>query len=511
MAAVFARAVEARRSGFGICLGLGALAATGQAPLGWAWGALAVFAVALALLSLPARWQTAAWRGWALGTGYFAAALFWIVEPFLVDIARHGWMAPFALAFLAGGLGLFWALAFGLAARLGHTQRQRAGLAVVALTSAEMLRSFVFTGFPWALVGHIWIGTPQMQLASIAGAHGLTLLTLFAAALPTLFGARRALLGALFGAALVSLPAGWAHLRVPSGPAAPAEPAVTVRLVQPNAAQHLKWDPELMPVYFERQLGFTAAPPTAGAQRPDVVIWPETAVPWLLDNAAHAFRLMADAADGAQVLAGVQRREMDGRWFNTLVTLDESGAVTGRYDKHHLVPFGEYMPFSSLFSRLSIFGLAANASGGYSAGPGPVLLDLGNAGTILPLICYEAIFPNDIARAPGRADWLVQVTNDAWFGRLAGPYQHLALARLRAVEQGVPLVRAANTGVSAAFDPFGRELVRLPLGEAGYTDLRLPAPLPPTPYSRFGDLPLVPLLAAMAVAALLQGRRPRDS
>ncbi|MFD0978964.1 apolipoprotein N-acyltransferase [Tropicimonas aquimaris] len=506
MAAAITRAVESRRSGIALCLGLGALAAVGQAPLGWAWISLAAFAVSLCLLSVPSRWRVAAWRGWAFGTGYFAASLFWIVEPFLVDVARHGWMAPFALFFMAGGLALFWALAIGLAARLGAGQRGRAAWAVLALTAAEGLRSVIFTGFPWALVGHIWIGWPQMQFAAIAGAHGLTLLTLVAAAMPVLFGARRALVGALAGIALLALPGVYGKLRVPAGPAELREPPATVRLVQPNAAQHLKWSAEMVPVFFERLIDLTEAEPLDGAPRPDVVIWPETALPYLLHNAQSAFDRTATAAAGAMTIMGVQRQDQLGRWFNSLAVVGADGQMQALYDKHHLVPFGEYVPFSDLLGRLGIYGLAANL-GGYASGPGPQILDLGAMGQVLPLICYEAIFPNDIARAPGRADWIVQITNDAWFGRVSGPYQHLALARLRAVEQGVPLVRAANTGVSAAFDPYGRPIAQLPLETSGFVDARLPAALAPTPYARFGDLPVFGVVLALALGIAAIGRR----
>ncbi|MFV0359890.1 apolipoprotein N-acyltransferase [Tropicimonas sp.] len=499
------------RAGLVAAFPLGAATAAGQPPLGWTWFAVAALAAGMALFTLPDRWPGAAWRGWAFGTGYFAAALFWIVEPFLVDIARHGWMAPFALFLMSGGLALFWALAFGLAARFGTGRRRRAAWLVVTLTAVEMLRSVIFTGFPWALIGHIWIGAPQMQIAAIAGAPGLTLITLAGAALPALAGARRALPGTICALALLSLAGGYGKLRVPTAPAPTREPPVTVRLVQPNAAQHLKWDPDMMPVFFRRGLDLTAAPP-AGAARPDVVIWPETALPEPLQFAGPAFRQIAGAAQGALTVLGVQRVDDRDRWFNSLVVLAPDGTVGALYDKYHLVPFGEYMPLLEVFARWGISGLAANGTGGYSRGPGPQLIGLGPAGRALPLICYEAIFPNDIARAPARADWLLQITNDAWFGRLSGPYQHLALARLRAVEQGLPLMRAANTGISAGFDPYGRELERLPLGTAGFVDVPLAAPLAPTPYSRFGDWPVLLILALVAglLSAVSRRRIPLD-
>lgn len=499
------------RRGLALAVALGAMAATGQAPFGWAWPALAALAAAIGLFSATDNWRIAAWRGWGLGVGFFALALSWIIEPFLVDIPRHGWMAPFALVFMSGGLAVFWALAFGLAARAGGTAPQRAAFLVVTLTGAEILRSHIFTGFPWALIGHAWIGWPQMHVAMLVGAHGLTFMTLLAAACPAMFGLRRVVLGVLVGAALVSAPVVFERTRVPPGAAPRTDPELVVRLVQPNAPQHLKWRPDMIPVFFERSLDLTGASAREPGRDPDLVIWPETSVPVLLRDARPAFSRMARAAGGATVVAGVQRVDDGWRWYNSLVVLDGQGRVDALYDKHHLVPFGEYMPLMDLFARWNIFGLAANATGGYMSGPGPQVLDLGPAGRALPLICYEAIFPNDIAAAPERADVLIHITNDAWFGSRAGPYQHLALARLRAVEQGLPLVRAANTGISAAFDPYGRMLSSVPLGEAGFADVILPAPLVPTPYARWGELPVTGLLIVWGLlAGLVGGQRKSD-
>lgn len=503
MSGVLSRAVRDRRSCGAFAFALGLAVAAGQAPLGWWVLSIAALMLMPGLLWLVQSWRVAAWRGWFLGLGHFSGALFWIVEPFLVDIGRHGWMAPFALVLLAGGLALFWAAAFGLAARLGRGPVRRIAWLILTLSGAEILRSVLFTGFPWALIGHVWIGTPLMQAAAVFGAHGLTLWTLVAAALPVLLGGGR---GAVAAIAMMALPAGYGLWRLPAAPVAPASPPVTVRLVQPNAAQHLKWAPEMIPVFHERLLDLTAAPPAPGAPRPDLVIWPETAIPWLLEDAAGVLAEIAGAGQGARVILGLQRRDGAGAWFNTLAVTDPDGGVQALYDKHHLVPFGEYMPLMALFARAGIFGLATGETGGYAAGSGPQVLDLGTAGRVLPLICYEAIFANDIARAPGRADWMVQITNDAWFGQLAGPWQHLALARLRAVEQGLPLMRAANTGISAAIDPYGRVIAALPLGESGFLDAGLPAPLPPTFYARYGDWPVFALLL---LAGLFLARRPQ--
>jgi apolipoprotein N-acyltransferase len=265
----------------------------------------------------------------------------------------------------------------------------------------------------------------------------------------------------------------------------------TLRLIQPNAAQHEKWDPEKIPVFFDRQLALTAAPPT-GAQ-PDLVIWSETAIPWALDLAGTALEEIARAGGQAPVALGVQRRTQT-RYFNSMVVLAPGGGVAQTYDKHHLVPFGEYMPLGDMLANIGITALASRHGNGYSAGPGAKLLDMGKLGKALPLICYEAVFAHDVNAAPERPAFLIQITNDAWFGKGAGPLQHLAQARMRAIEQGLPLARAANTGVSAMIDPQGRVTASLPLNTAGFLDATLPAALPPTLYSRTGDWPLGGLL-----------------
>ncbi|MEL6205648.1 MAG: apolipoprotein N-acyltransferase [Pseudomonadota bacterium] len=501
------RFVEHPWKGPGLAFLLGAVAALGHVPVSWPWLAMLAFALAIGLFTMEIGWWRAAWRGLAMGTGFFAVSWFWIVEPFFVDPPRHGWMAPFALLFLSAGMALYWALAFGLAAALGRWagggQKARAIWLVALLTGAEMLRSILFTGFPWALIGQIWVDWPQMQGAALFGADGLTLVTLTAAALPTLFGARRMVLGGIAGAALAALPGLYTALRVPGGPPALAEPAQIVRIIQPNAAQHLKWRPDMIDVFWQRMLDQTAAEGELGA--PDVVIWPETAVPYLLQNAQGPFQQISASAGEAMVALGIQRRDDAGRWYNSLAVLSPAGEVTEVYDKHHLVPFGEFMPFAGLFARLGIFGLAANDTGGYARGPGPRLVALGQAGLALPLICYEAIFSRDIARAPARPDWLMNVTNDAWFGQISGPYQHLAQSQLRAVETGLPVLRSANTGVSAVIDPYGRILQALPLGEAGIIDSPLPSALPPTMFARWGTLPVLVALSFLVTWATALG------
>jgi apolipoprotein N-acyltransferase len=483
----------------GAAFGLGAVLATGQAPLGFWWLALPALAALIALICRAAGGRSAAWLGLFAGIGYFGLAMSWLISPFLVDPERHAWMAPFALFFMAAGLSLFWAGAAALSFRAAPGWRPLA--LAVTLAVAELARGFVLTGLPWALIGHVWIGTWPGQVAALLGPDGLTLMTTLAAALPVALGLR----GLVASALLLAAAAAFGHSRLSAPDPAPAD--VTLRLVQPNAAQEAKWDPDRALEHFRRLLDLTSAPPATGP-RPDLVIWPETAVPFLLDLNPEIPGLVAEAGQGAQVAFGFQRVEGLRAW-NSLAVIDPQGQIAAVYDKHHLVPFGEYIPFGDLAHDL--FGLSAFAARqgqGYSAGPGPRLLDFGAPlGRALPLICYEAVFPRDVAAAPDRPDWLLQVTNDAWFGTLTGPYQHLAQARLRAVEQGLPLVRVANTGVSALIDARGRLLAQIPLGQMGALDVTLPGALPPTPFARWGEAPVLLLLAGLAALALWPRRR----
>ena len=480
----------------------GAVAALGHAPFDL-WP---ITPLGLAALLLIAGRRTGvrdwAWLFWAAGTGYFAVSLHWIVEPFFVDAATHGWMAPFALALMAGGMALFWALAGGLAARVAPPGPLRMPFALVLLVLAEAARAQVFTGFPWAHPGHVLIASDLLALAAWTGPHGLTAVTLAVAGGLAWFAARRSWIGA------AALSIGFAMAGVlPGTPAAPvaSADAPVVRLIQPNAPQDQKWLPEMIPVFFQRGLTLTAAASEGPA--PDLVIWPETSLPVLLDRSETARARLAQAA-GAPLIIGAQR--FDGtRAANTLVLLDADGAIDSVYDKHHLVPFGEYLPFDDLMSRIGLRGLAALPVG-YRAGPGPAVLDLGaRLGRSFAMICYEAIFPGYI-RQVARPDWMVHITNDAWFGQFSGPYQHLALARLRAAEQGLPVLRAANTGISAVIDARGGVVAALPLGVSGHLDAPLPPPLPATAYARLGDGPVLggALLLALILAGLARLRGP---
>ncbi|WP_439562332.1 apolipoprotein N-acyltransferase [Roseinatronobacter sp.] len=478
---------------------IGTVMAAGQAPLGWWWATICAAALLFYSLPVHATPKEWGWRLWAAGTGYFGASLFWIVEPFFIEPERHGWMAPFALVLMAGGLALFWAASGWLAARLAYG-RGRLPALVGGIVGFELLRGWVFTGFPWAMLGHVLVGTPFMQLAALGGAGALSLLVLVVALLPAL-GSRLPQRMGGFAASVVLMAGLWVWGNAQTDLPPPQDHVI--RLAQPNAPQSEKWQGDNPQRFFNRLLDQTAAPADPA---PALVVWPETAVPFFLEYAGDGLMMMAQAAHEhgpeTQLAFGVQRYD-GARYFNSLAVLDITAQVTQVYDKHHLVPFGEYVPLSEFLLGTGLAGFAAQVLSGYSAGHGPALLDMGPLGQALPLICYESIFPRHL-RGTERPDWVLQVTNDAWFGELTGPFQHLAQARLRAVEQGLPVLRAANTGVSAVIDARGGLVAELGLGETGFIDALLPGALPATLYARYGDIPvwgLVVLILSGAGAA----------
>lgn len=476
---------------FALAILAGAVAAFGQAPYDIPVLLFLGFVVSLELFDRSQHpWQAAA-IGWGFASGYFLHGWLWLLSPFMVDPERYAWMAPFALVAMCCGLALFWGLAFGMARWLSP----RSWPLIFCLPAAEMVRGYLFTGFPWGMFSQglvdIWPG----QGLAFVGPYGMTLALVAAAVLFT-----RAAQGVLknrivlWGGRLVVL----AALVVPfcAGPSPLSD--TTVRLVQPNAAQKDKWDIAKMPLFFERQLAQTSAAPAAGNPKPDLILWAETAIPWTLDLADGALSQISFAAGDTPVVLGVQRRE-GLQYYNSAVLLDPQGEVTQTYDKHHLVPFGEYIPFGDVLAKIGIRSFAAQLGNGYSSGPGATVMDLGRLGLALPLICYEAVFARDVNASPQRPAFLMQLTNDAWFGAGQGPLQHLAQARMRAIEQGLPMARVANTGVSAMIDPLGRINASLALNTAGFLDARLPEPNSPTLYSRFGEWPfLLVLLIGLA-------------
>ncbi|MEX2451738.1 MAG: apolipoprotein N-acyltransferase [Rhodospirillales bacterium] len=432
--------------------------------------------------------------GWWFGFGHFVTGLYWIGIALWIKAAQFGWLIPFAVL----GLPAIFAVYTGAVAALTRLLTRSAGvarvLAFAALwTAFEWVRGWALTGFPWNLIGTAWAFSDSMiQLAAVTGVYGLSLVTMAAAAMPAVLiepsrPARFAIAGAviliggiwLAGAVRVSA----ADDRTVAG--------VHLRLVQPNIAQDQKWLPERRAAHVMKQLHMSRQAPAAGNWAPTHVIWSETAVPYNLAIENELQRIIGEAVPSrGLIITGAPRTTPPDstpyRVWNSLHALDSNGTIVATYDKAHLVPFGEYVPLRGVLKMAKITAGMAD----FSPGPGPQTIRLKGLPPVSPLICYEGIFPGRVITASGpRPHWLLNITNDAWYGRSAGPYQHFAAVRLRAVEEGMPLVRVANTGISAIVDSYGRVTARLDLGTAGVSDGGLPKRLATlTPYARFGDL-----------------------
>lgn len=510
----------------------GALTALAQAPfdllpvLFLSFPALVV-AIDAAVHAAPTplrRLRAAAAVGWWFGFGALFAGLWWVGAAFLVEADSYAWALPFAVTALPAGLALFYAFATALASLAWLPGAPRVISLAVAIGLAEWLRGHVLTGFPWNGFGTAFAANETlMQAAALVGAYGLAPVTVAVFAAPAAFlgpaGTRRGAV-ALALAAFIGLAglAVWGHLRLAA--AVPAEvPGVMLRIVQPAIDQSDKWVPENRWMIFDTLLRLSEAPaPLPGVTR--LVIWPESSVPFLLERSPLALQSVAAALPpGGLLLAGAGRAGPDPAAtgpdgvpltppiYNSVLAIDDTGTTRAFYDKEKLVPFGEFLPFQDTLADLGIVPLAS-LPGGFAAGSTRATMVLGGAvPPLLPLVCYEVIFAGEIVGTGARPAWILNVTNDAWFGDTPGPYQHLRQSRLRAVEEGLPLVRAANTGVSAVVDPYGRVLTSLPLGTRGALESALPAPVSPPPYARFGDWPF--LLASAVLGAALATQRLR--
>ena len=483
-----------------LCVVAGAVLALAQPPIG-AWPALVLgWPVLLRLVAAAPGPRSAALRGFLAGLGFFATGIHWIGEAFLVEASKVWWYAPvmpFAVGALAALCAAFWAAGFALARRIAAPGWRGAVVLGAAMAFAEGLRGVLPTGFPWALQAYAWIDTPAMQAAALTGSLALTGLTGALAALPGAAAPRR--LGpALAALALLALLWGGGASRLAGAEVAAEGPPI--RLVQPNTRQVDKWAPENRRRIFETLLELTADP---ASEPPALVVWPEVAVTFLLDAAPEAVARATRAAGEASLAAGAVRRAESGALYNSLLFYGPDGAPLGVYDKRKLTPFGEYVPFAWILGRIGLGTLGDGLSGfahGRRVGP----YDLPGLPPAAPLICYEIIFPGLVGESATGAGWILQVTNDAWFGDSAGPWQHLAQARARAIEQGLPVARAANTGISAFIDPYGRVTASLPLDLRGALDSPLPGAPVATLYARTGDAPWLALMAIAALAA-----RPR--
>lgn len=495
-----------------LCFAAGVLAALGLPPVG-AWPlAFLGFPLFLVLLAAAKRGFL---LGWLFGLGYFSLALHWIGFAFLVEAETYLWMMPFMLGILAGGMALYWGLAALAAKWLGGRGASLALAFAASLGGAEWLRGHLFTGFPWAAPGQMVDAMGGLaQLCSLTGMTGLTLLIVLWASLPYAFLAerRRPLRIVLIGVALL-LPLGWGWGDWRLAQANDATVAgVSFRIVQPNVPQEQKWREENARAIFDELLRLSAMPTEShpdGIAGVTHLLWPESAVPFLIDESTGARAELAQLLGGRTVLmTGALRLDRtvspEPSVHNSVIVFDGQAEPVARYDKWRLVPGGEFLPLGWLLEPLG-FRRVVETPGSFTAGPGPRTLTLPGGLSVAPLVCYEVIFPDRLLDPGQRPQAIVNVTNDGWFGRSAGPYQHLAQARLRAIEQGVPVLRAANTGISAVIDPYGRSRNLLPIGTQGVIDAEVPGALRASIYARWGDfLLLLQLMAIFAASKLMR-------
>jgi apolipoprotein N-acyltransferase len=502
---------------YGLALLLGALMAAAMPPVDLS----PVVLIALPGLIWLDDGSEGGWSsfrlGYVFGMGFFVAGLYWMTAALFVDIAQFWWALPFALLGVPAVLSFFTGVPMallGLATqRFGLAGAPRVCLFAVLWCAGEWARGHVLTGLPWNLVGYAWSGgfpgaLSLLQVTAWTGIYGLSFITALAAAVLALLGVARpwprspwSVCGpAVIAALILVIPAGFGDLRLSHSPTRLGD--TVLRLVQPSIPQSLRWDPTMAEENFHRLLELSA---TGGDRPPAAVIWPEGAATFYLErDAAHRQEAAKVAPHGGYLITGAIRADTASgqptRYYNSIEAIDGNGDIRATYDKSHLVPFGEYMPLRWL---LPISDFIAGATD-LSAGPGPRTISLPGLPPFAAAICYEAIFPHAVVDEGQRPAWILNVTDDAWYGRTSGPYQHFAIARTRAVEEGLPLVRVGNNGISGVIDPEGRVIAHTTLDAIGYADVTLPDPRPETLYARAGDWIFAALLLLGLIPAAWQ-------
>ena len=512
-----------------IALIAGALSALAMAPFN-AWPILFLtFPVMIWLIDgagagrargIPA----AALAGWWFGLGYFVPGLYWIGYAFLVDASTFAWLLPFAILGLPAYLALFTAFGFGLARLIWTRDGSRVLALAAALTVSEWLRGHVLTGFPWNAFGYALTEPLALaQTGSLIGLWGLTFLSVAIFASPAVLvdgrsrGRKPWIAPALAVLVLVAMGI-FGVVRLTRLPTAFTN--VRLRIMQPNLQQDVRFNYSAKAEVMRKYLTLSdraSGPQSTGVRDVNILIWPESAFPFFLTREPDAMAQIADLLPKGTVLITGAVRAPDlppgikiTRAYNSIYVIDHDGNVLSVYDKLHLVPFGEYLPYQDLMEKLG-FEQLTKVQGGFIPGTVRRTLEIPNAPRALPLICYEAIFPGNVAARDDRPGWIVNLTNDGWFGISTGPYQHLQQVRLRAIEEGLPVARAANTGISTVIDPMGRVVAELGLGLEGVLDSRLPSAISPTIYTKIRDIPAAVLVIASVVLAIRRRMAKRTS
>ena len=496
----------ARRRPRLLALVAGAFIGFAQPPFGFIPGllgyALLLFAIEQDLGPRPKR--AAFFVGWLAGFAYFMVGCFWIAEAFLVDAKTYGWMAPFAATLLPSGIGLFWG-AFAVLYRRLRSQRSHRFLLFAALFSVfEITRGTILSGFPWNPAGSTWqAGKAMSQIAAYIGVYGLGFVTVIIFSSLAAVRPREGVKG--WWPAMLALVL-WigcftvGEIRLATTTVKPT--TLTMRIVQPNIGQQAKWDSGNFDPLFGTYVEMTQAPPKPGHPVPSVVIWPEGALPMMLEDVLGSDTWTAPVLtsmlhDKQSFIMGTSRSESDAKghtlYRNSMMVAHQNGSqfvIDGFYDKYKLVPFGEFTPFQDVLNPLGMKALT-HFDDSFTPGTRTHSVKFGSVPRFLPLICYEGIFPSlDMteyrsSEDPLRPHLIVNISNDAWFGPTTGPIQHLNLASYRAIEEGLPMVRSTPTGISVLVDPLGRVVPssQIDLGQRGFMDLTIPDRAKITPYS----------------------------
>lgn len=506
-----------------VAVAAGSVSVLAFAPIFAAPVLFVTLAIFIWLIDVSPTPRAAARTGWWFGFGYFFFNLFWLGEAFLVEADKFAVLLPFAVTLLPAGMALFWTLAATVARRFWRPGLARVFVFAIALSAAEWLRGHVLSGLPWNVIGYaLTAPLVLMQGAALVGAYGLTAIAIvvFSAPLVILADAKRAAgwarVTAVFAisglpVALLALYGAWRLSETPADVS-----GVRLRIVQPSVLQTQKWKPEYQAQIFDDHLTLSVTDP--GGKRDGMagithLIWPEAAMPFLpLENPEALQAIAAILPDGTTLLTGALRREATDpagvplpldqhRIYNGMLVLNDRADLIATYDKIHLVPFGEYLPVEPLLTALGLKKLT-HGQGSFTAGPTPrPILQIAGLPPVIALVCYEVLFPGAIVQGEQRPGVMVNVTNDGWFGNSSGPRQHFHQSRVRAVEEGVPLIRAANNGISAVVDRYGRVPHQLGMDERGVIDSPLPGGAAPTMYARYGDLLLALILAAYSLLA----------
>jgi len=512
-----------------IAFAAGALSALAMAPFNF-WPILFLTFPTLVLLidgsgtGQGRGLRNAAATGWWFGFGYFLAGLYWVGYAFLVDAPTFGWLLPIAVLGLPAGLAIF--TAFGTAlARLLWTRGAMRILALgVALTTAEWLRGHVLTGFPWNAFGYALTAPLVLaQGAALIGIWGLTFIAVVVGASPATLVDDRAetrcpWLPFALGIAILAGIGSFGAVRLVRTPTQFVD-GVELRIMQPNLQQDVKFNYAAKQKVMDRYTALSeraSSPQQPNTRDTTILIWPESAFPFFLARESDALSQITQLlGEHTLLITGAVRlgepvNPANPTVYNSIYVIDHDGSIVSIYDKVHLVPFGEYLPFQRFLEAIGLQQLT-KLPGGFSAGDRRRPISVPGTPLALPLICYEAIFPNELMPNGPRPDWMVNVTNDGWFDISSGPYQHLQEARIRAVEQGLPLVRAANTGISAVIDPLGRIVDALPLGSEGLLNTRLPRSVDSPVYARVGDVPAAMILSIALLAVIRRRLQPNTS